>query len=653
MKKIIFVLLILSTLNSQAQTGTPQVSYVTSSIANMKLYFGSSNRIHVDATNSDYDICTVCTADEMNIFAGAGGRKWMKVSDTAKQEDLAVINVLKHGVVADGATNQAANIQALIGSNKTLYFPYQSSAYALTDSLLLNGYSNLKFIAEKGVVITTTKNKIFQINGNFSNLEIANFRFVSTKSSATDDTEGLIFIGNYGTSDTINNVNIHNNYFTNAATKCNAIKMVSEGTNSLCKNFFITQNEFVGIGKMGVEFQNHLDNSAGRFTDYWIIKNYFKNIGTVHSGVAIAAISVSGVAYNGNINYNDITDVNTDPSWAVSNYGIENAGTIGLSTIDNHMRSQSYGYTGILGSSTRSKDGWIISGNIIILTGGSDKTKVRGMELNNILRVSVTGNTIITDGYTALLDSCLSGKFSNNHCYSSDINAFLIRNGSANNDITLNTIDNTAYGSLANPIQFSGSLTINNNTSWNTMNAFGGLGNGTVTNSSSATNNTRFRTTEPLIIYSPTNFTNPFIVGTSGGKEMRFGDDGATIGSYTTSSGALTGLTMNTTNLYVPTRVGGGGFFPATRARTTAYTTTSSDYAVFANAAGGNFSVTLESSGNVAGQIHLIKNVGATGIVTVVGTIDGATNYLLATQWKYVVVQTDGTGVGWYIIGGN
>lgn len=74
MKKILFILSVF--ISGFVYSQTPQTSYVVTSIANMKTYFGNANRIHVTGTNEDYVSCPTCTADEITIYAGAGGRKW-------------------------------------------------------------------------------------------------------------------------------------------------------------------------------------------------------------------------------------------------------------------------------------------------------------------------------------------------------------------------------------------------------------------------------------------------------------------------------------------------------------------------------------------------------------------------------------------------
>jgi hypothetical protein len=71
-----------------------------------------------------------------------------------------------------------------------------------------------------------------------------------------------------------------------------------------------------------------------------------------------------------------------------------------------------------------------------------------------------------------------------------------------------------------------------------------------------------------------------------------------------------------------------------------------------ASASGGNITVTLPSASGNTGLTYIIKKTDATGnTCTVVGTIDGTTNYVLSTQYQYVQVASNGTD--WYIIGKN
>jgi hypothetical protein len=80
MKKILLLLALYISAVATAQT--PQTAYVVPTVAAMKLYFGNANRIFVAAENADFAICSPCTADEVNIYAGAAGKKWKKITPT-------------------------------------------------------------------------------------------------------------------------------------------------------------------------------------------------------------------------------------------------------------------------------------------------------------------------------------------------------------------------------------------------------------------------------------------------------------------------------------------------------------------------------------------------------------------------------------------
>lgn len=77
MKRIIVGLLLFFSLTLNAQV--PGSTYIVPTISSMKIYFGNANLIYVSETNQMYAICSGCVADEVSIFAGAGGRKWKKV----------------------------------------------------------------------------------------------------------------------------------------------------------------------------------------------------------------------------------------------------------------------------------------------------------------------------------------------------------------------------------------------------------------------------------------------------------------------------------------------------------------------------------------------------------------------------------------------
>lgn len=64
----------------------------------------------------------------------------------------------------------------------------------------------------------------------------------------------------------------------------------------------------------------------------------------------------------------------------------------------------------------------------------------------------------------------------------------------------------------------------------------------------------------------------------------------------------------------------------------------------------GTISITLPSAVNLQGVNFFIFNTGV-GTITVVGTINGAANFSLSAQYKYVEVESNGTN--WYIVRSN
>jgi hypothetical protein len=86
----------------------------------------------------------------------------------------------------------------------------------------------------------------------------------------------------------------------------------------------------------------------------------------------------------------------------------------------------------------------------------------------------------------------------------------------------------------------------------------------------------------------------------------------------------------------------------AVASKTGAYTLTTSDDVILADASGGAFTLTLPTaSGNTGKVFHLKKTDSSTNAVTVDGngteTIDGATTFLLTGQYSEISIVSDGT----------
>lgn len=362
----------------------------------------------------------------------------------------AFVNVKDHQVRGDGMHDDSQAIQRLIRGNTNLFFP--KGVYKINSQVLISDLRNLLLKGEPGTVFRTGQNVILKVSGSISNLEIRGISFVSDRVSDEDDAEGLIFIANYGRNDVMDCIRITQCAFSNPRTHANGIKLVSEGLYAELRDIVVSYNTFKGIGRMGVEFQNHENGlQRARFRDFEISHNTFFDVGTIQLFPAPSCISVSGHSRNGKINYNRIEEMRMDTSPYIY-YGIENAGTIGLETIGNRMRASKYGFTGILGSGpsgelTRKtgqpeKSGWIIRDNIIELSGkAGDRDKIRGMELTHVNGYTLEGNVIRTDGYAAMFVDCRNGRIMSNTAKVRAGNAFYFKGRSTGNIMRMNKLD--------------------------------------------------------------------------------------------------------------------------------------------------------------------------------------------------------------------
>ena len=119
MRKLLFVIACATAMQVSAQT--PQTAYVVPSIAAMKIYFGNANRVFVVDQNADYSICSACTADETTVYAGAGGRKWKKVS-------VPFENLATHDLTQQANRNYNGNLKSLWFNNLSEYYVYSKNA---------------------------------------------------------------------------------------------------------------------------------------------------------------------------------------------------------------------------------------------------------------------------------------------------------------------------------------------------------------------------------------------------------------------------------------------------------------------------------------------------------------------------------------------
>jgi hypothetical protein len=89
---------------------------------------------------------------------------------------------------------------------------------------------------------------------------------------------------------------------------------------------------------------------------------------------------------------------------------------------------------------------------------------------------------------------------------------------------------------------------------------------------------------------------------------------------------------------------------------TTEQITLSHEFTRLVDASGSTVTIDLPAAASCSGRIYVIKKIDNSGNAVTVDAnstevIDGATTYSLASQWKYVKVQSNGTA--WYVIGNN
>jgi len=96
-----------------------------------------------------------------------------------------------------------------------------------------------------------------------------------------------------------------------------------------------------------------------------------------------------------------------------------------------------------------------------------------------------------------------------------------------------------------------------------------------------------------------------------------------------------------------------GSLSLSTVTKTATYTATSSDYTIICST--NTFTIDLPTAVGITGRVYVIKNITSGTTITVDGngteTIDGATTYTLASQYKLVMIQSD--GANWNVISNN
>ena len=398
------------------------------------VYNGSPARFY---TNSDYSILlrdkngafiytstseTFFISSEFVTFIQAGTGA---VTTTVQTKLRETVSVKDFGAVGDGVANDTAAITNAIATNKDVYFP--PGNYLLTSLLSITaqdvtlygeGNSSRIFSA-----LTTPIQLLTCSNVKFDRL------FFETTSSASS-VYGVVYAENAALSDVL----FSQCKFRAATANTNGVKIINEGAN-LTKRLAFVGCEFLDIGRMGIEFQNHNDGDPiYRIRDITVDRCSFENIGL--SGSNGMGVSLSGYGEQGaitNCRFNNCRNI-----------GIELVGFRDFLVEGNTFRGfDTAAYSPISGTGSRRASGLSVVNNKVFGTNAGR------WNLYTIDNSTFSGN-LLRSGYFFVRDTndCI---FRDNQVYqkTSDAYSFFIEGTSARNKIischldgTLSTVSN-------------------------------------------------------------------------------------------------------------------------------------------------------------------------------------------------------------------
>lgn len=219
----------------------------------------------------------------------------------------------------------------------------------------------------------------------------------------------------------IKNITFNRCTFSTPTSETNGIKFINEHDNST-ENIQFNSCDFVDIGRMGVEIQNHNDELAEhRYSNFFFRNCTFNNIG-MHSDDGMA-ISMSGLGTNVTVDSCNFKDVSVTAIEFIGVYGalINNCNfengplaleycLIGITNFRVNSRiiitsNRSNGAFGII-NIYNSKD-IIFSNNIL--------TGIESLYLKDVSKSTFIGNIISTDsGYCLFLDNSFDNTITSN-----------------------------------------------------------------------------------------------------------------------------------------------------------------------------------------------------------------------------------------------
>ena len=204
--------------------------------------------------------------------------------------------------VPEGATEISTVNELIAGLKSGEHLYLKAGNYVLPNRLIFqNDIFNLQVTGADGAIISGDFKTLMWFQGTAKDIKFNNIKFSAYEGPGTVDYgAGLVDFSN-----SAENIYFENCTFTNPDVSTNGIKFVSQGT-ARSKNINILNCEFVDIGRMAIELQNHTHDGVRRFDGVTVKNSFFERLG-LQSQYGMA-ISLSGDGVNANLTDNTIID---------------------------------------------------------------------------------------------------------------------------------------------------------------------------------------------------------------------------------------------------------------------------------------------------------------------------------------------------------
>ncbi len=157
------------------------------------------------------------------------------------------------------------------------------------NTLLRIDRSKITVRGQSGTVLLTPNATAIRL-GSVTDVQFESLTVVSSSTSTDEGVYGLV----YSLNERSASLRFTDCYFSAPKTPTNAVKFVTDTPGSQVSDIQFERCEFVSVGRMGIEFQNHAVDGAIRFEDILVRKCRFRDTGLVrassdgHYGMAVS-----------------------------------------------------------------------------------------------------------------------------------------------------------------------------------------------------------------------------------------------------------------------------------------------------------------------------------------------------------------------------